>query len=64
MMYDNLKKIYKSHHPRENEYYDEVTDEYINRLNKFKDYIIKQKRISERKKEIRGRWYLKNKGKN
>ena len=27
MQYDSLKKVYKSYHPRENEYYDEVTNE-------------------------------------
>ena len=36
MLYDNLKKIYKSYHPRENAYYLEVDSEYLKRLFEFR----------------------------
>jgi integrase/recombinase XerD len=32
---DNLKKVYKSFHPRENEYYREVDEEYLKRIAEF-----------------------------
>lgn len=39
MMYENMKRIYKSYHPRENEYYEEVSQEYVNRLNGLKEQL-------------------------
>jgi integrase len=33
-LFENIRRIYKSHHPRENEYYREVDDEYLKRLSK------------------------------
>ena len=39
VMYESLKKIYKSYHPRENEYYREVDGEYLNRLYRLKERI-------------------------
>ena len=38
---DNLKKIYKTYHPRENEYFKEVDSEYMKRI---EDFEIKLKR--------------------
>lgn len=35
MLYDNLKRVYKSFHPRENQYYKEVDQEYENRIEIF-----------------------------
>lgn len=32
---DNLKKVYKSYHPRENKYYREVDEEYLKRIAEF-----------------------------
>jgi integrase/recombinase XerD len=43
MMYDNLKKVYRSCHPRENEYYKEVDADYSIRLNEFKKKLLKTK---------------------
>ena len=39
MLYDNMKKIYKSYHPRENEYYKEVDSNYLLELEKFRDRL-------------------------
>ena len=43
---ESRKKIYRSHHPRENEYYKEVDDEYRNRLKIFLLELKKQKEIT------------------
>jgi site-specific recombinase XerD len=59
MMYESLKRIYKTYHPRENEYYEEVTAEYRERIRAFKEELIKQKAISRKKVEIKRRYYLK-----
>ena len=39
MLYDNMKKIYKSYHPRENEYYKEVDSNYLLELEEFRDRL-------------------------
>ena len=35
-LYENMKKVYKRYHPRENEYYKEITAEYRERIEEFK----------------------------
>lgn len=40
LMLDNLKKAYKSAHPRENDYYEEIDDEYLQNVKKLKDDIM------------------------
>ena len=60
-LYESMKKIYKSHHPRENEYYEEITPELRERLNKFKAELEKQKAAHDRKKDYQKEWYLKKK---
>ena len=44
---ESRKKIYRSHHPRENEYYKEVDDEYRDRLKSFLALLKKQKEITK-----------------
>lgn len=56
---ESLKKVYKIYHPRENEYYEELSEEYLSKLKSFRERIIKQKKISERKREIKRKYYLK-----
>lgn len=63
MFYESLKRIYKSHHPKENEYYEDISDDYLNRLYAFRDQLEKQKKITEKKREIKRRYYLKKKEK-
>jgi len=41
LMMEHLKKAYKSAHPRENRYYEEVDDEYLRRLEKLKGEIVR-----------------------
>ena len=48
LMMENLKKAYKSAHPRENRYYDEVTDDYLENLKKLKEEIKRRKLINKR----------------
>jgi integrase/recombinase XerD len=61
MMIDSLKKVYKTFHPRENEYYEEISPEYLSRLEAFRVYAEKSKKITERKREIKKRYYLRKK---
>ena len=56
MMYESLKRIYKSYHPRENELYEDVDDEYLKKLNNLETLILEQKKKRERKKKNPG-WY-------
>ena len=50
LFYESLKRVYKTYHPRENEYYEEVTIDYLNDIMEFKKEILKKKRKSELKK--------------
>ena len=52
MLYDNLKKIYKSFHPRENEYFKEVDDEYMGRIESFAERLKKRNAITEKAKLV------------
>jgi integrase/recombinase XerD len=47
----SLKKTYKSHHPRENEYYREVDSSYLDRLNRFREEVGRANTERERRKE-------------
>ena len=49
MLYEGLKKVYKTYHPRENEYYREADGEYITRLKSFLNKL-KQVRLKNRKR--------------
>jgi site-specific recombinase XerD len=62
-LYDNLKRIYKSYHPRENEYYKEADNQYIERLKTFRKELIKQKTESRRERELKRLWHYKNNSK-
>lgn len=54
-LYDNLKRIYKSHHPRENEYYKEVDDKYLKGLESFREKVEKRKRRTDKERGRYGR---------
>jgi site-specific recombinase XerD len=43
---DNLKKIYKTYHPRENKYFKEVDSEYMNRIEEFERLL--KRRLADR----------------
>jgi len=52
---DNLKKVYKSYHPRENEYYREVDSEYMMRITWFEKKLKKwelNRKIERRNREL------------
>lgn len=55
MMYENLKRIYRSYHPRENEYYEEVSEDYKQRLFKFKERLLARIKKTERDRKSRRR---------
>lgn len=46
---DKLKRIYKSHHPRENLYYEEADSKYLKSISEFEMVLFKQKVISKKK---------------
>lgn len=48
---ENLKRIYRSHHPRENEYFEEVGEGYDQKLSGFEAELRKQKEAARRRKE-------------
>jgi integrase/recombinase XerD len=52
MMHDNIKRIYKSYHPRENAFYQEVSEEYLSNLGQMLSDI---KRARERDKRMNGK---------
>lgn len=54
MMYEATKRIYKMYHTRENEYYEEIKDEYLKDLANLKEQLDSPER--ERKKK----WYREN----
>lgn len=60
-LFDNLKRIYKSYHPRENEYYIEIDDEYVKCLEDFTKELKWQKAKTVRERKGKRRWYLKKK---
>lgn len=51
LFYESLKRVFKSYHPRENAYYEEVDNEYLRRLQAFKKELEKQKAITRRKQK-------------
>jgi len=53
---ENIKRIYKSYHPRENKYYKEVDREYRKRLQQFKERIILTRNQKQREAEYKRMW--------
>ena len=47
-----MRKIYKSYHPRENEYFDEISEEYLENLKKLKKKILICRKEKKRGKEL------------
>ena len=56
-LYDNMKRIYRTYHPRENELFREVDDEYRKRLETFRAALTKQHRICETQRAYKKEWY-------
>lgn len=57
---ENIKKVYKSYHPFENEYYKEVDEEYLNRLDDFYSALAARMAGRDKRREARRKYYLKN----
>ena len=53
---DNLKKIYRSYHPRENEYFKEVDAEYMKRIELFERRLKKRLKNREIHRKNRGKY--------
>jgi integrase/recombinase XerD len=47
MMYESIKRVYKSFHPRENLYYEEIAEEYLKNLDKLADDIKRARGIKD-----------------
>ena len=62
-LHENIRRVYKSFHPRENIYFKEVAAVYFERLNRFKEELSEQRRISRKKRKIKRRYYAKNRDK-
>jgi len=60
-LYENMKKIYKSYHPRENQLWQEVDGEYLKRLEAFRKEIEMGNAITKKNRAYHRRWYLKHK---
>jgi hypothetical protein len=52
---ENLKRIYRSYHPRENEYFKEVDEEYLGRVEAFALKLEGEKRLYNREKHRKRR---------
>ena len=57
---ENLRRIYRSYHPRENGHFREVDSEYWERLDAFKQLRIRQKKRSAQKQEAERKRRLRN----
>jgi site-specific recombinase XerD len=53
---ENLKRIYKTYHPRENEYFREVDADYLSRITEFETLLIRQKKRREQGRERKRQW--------
>ena len=51
MMLDNLKRVYKSYHPRENKYYIEIDDNYLEDISVLKTELERRNKINEYRAE-------------
>jgi len=56
-LHDNMKKIYRSYHPRENGLFREVDSTYLEQLYSLKSELIVQKPITDKKRYMKKRWY-------
>jgi integrase/recombinase XerD len=59
-LYENLKRIYKTYHPRENEYYKEIDPAYLGRLQSLEAQLAKQREVTRKKRRTKRRWYEKH----
>jgi len=62
-LYESVKRIYRTYHPRENEYYKEIDDEYMINLEELKAKITRQREITIKKRAIKRRYYERKKQK-
>ena len=53
MSIDNLKRVYKSSHPRENEYFEEIGGEYLRRIRKLKNELEECRQKRSKRREVR-----------
>jgi hypothetical protein len=53
LMIESLKRVYKTYHPRENQYFEEIDEEYLTALDALKKNVLKR-RETNRKYPTRG----------
>lgn len=51
---DKIKREYRSHHPRENTYFEEVDESYLRDILELEESLIKQKLIREKRNRTKG----------
>jgi len=49
LLMEKLKKAYKSAHPRENQYFEEIDEEYLKNVDRLKGYVLKRWEINRRR---------------
>jgi integrase/recombinase XerD len=56
-LYDNMRRIYRMYHPRENELFEEVDGEYLRRLMGLRSRIAKQREETVKERAVHKRYY-------
>jgi integrase/recombinase XerD len=52
---ENMKKVYRTYHPMENEYYKDASQGYEKKIREFERVLRKQRRVNERDRQTRAR---------
>ncbi len=58
---ENIKRIYKTYAPRENEYYREIDENYLERLESFRQELIEQNRLNDKQRKAKRKYYFEKK---
>jgi site-specific recombinase XerD len=48
LMIESLKRVYKTFHPRENQYFEEIDREYLTQIGKLKEEIVRKREAKKR----------------
>ena len=59
-LHENIRRVYKTYHPRENIYFKETSEDYAARLKVFKEKLRRRKKVTKRNRAIKKKFYEKN----
>jgi hypothetical protein len=62
-VHENIKRVYRMHHPRENESFVEVNDEYMERIGKLYRELLMQRVKTKKERAKKRRYYERKKAK-